>query len=146
MLTLYLTASRTVGSFLIRAFTWSKWSHVFIQDGDNAIEAHWMHGVRSVPLEEALRPAKRMAKVQVAVKDEQAVLEAIRAQIGKPYDYLAIVGFLFRNRKWNEDDAWECAELIAHGFDKAGEPLFRSDSVPRIVPEHFWLLAPGRLV
>jgi len=31
-------------------------------------------------------------------------------QVGKPYDYRCILGFLF-DRDWHEDDSWICSEL-----------------------------------
>jgi uncharacterized protein YycO len=144
MVTIYLSASNTVGSYLIRFFTWSRWSHVFIADGDDAIEAHWRHGVRRKPLKSLLEDVSRYAKVEVSTGADEAVLEAVRAQIGKPYDYSAILGFLFR-RDWQKETAWECAELVAFGFDRAGKPVFRSEDMSRITPGDWWNIHPVRL-
>jgi uncharacterized protein YycO len=145
MITLYLTASRTFGGYAIQLFTWSKWSHIAIEDGDHLIEAHWRYGVRRVPKEEGLKKVSRMAVIKVETKNDEAVLKACRSQVGKPYDYSAILSFLIR-RDWQEDDAWQCAELIAWAFAMAGEPIFRPDSVSRITPAHWWLVAPNRLL
>ena len=51
-------------------------------------------------------------RVTLAVPDEDAdrAYKFLYAQIGKPYDTLAIAAFIF-GRNWREDDAWFCDEL-----------------------------------
>ena len=41
------------------------------------------------------------------------------AQIGKEYDWWAILGFAF-NRNWREPGSWICSELQARALEKAG--------------------------
>jgi hypothetical protein len=41
------------------------------------------------------------------------------AQLGKPYDWRAILGFLC-NRDWRQDDSWICSELQARALEVAG--------------------------
>jgi hypothetical protein len=41
------------------------------------------------------------------------------AQLGKPYDWRAILGFLF-NRDRRQDDWWICSELQARALEVAG--------------------------
>jgi hypothetical protein len=43
----------------------------------------------------------------------------IHAQIGKPYDKTAILGFA-ADRNWREDDSWFCSELAAAGLEACG--------------------------
>lgn len=38
------------------------------------------------------------------------------------YDYLAILGFIFR-RNWKDSNRWICSELIAHVCNQLGIPL-----------------------
>jgi uncharacterized protein YycO len=40
-------------------------------------------------------------------------------QVGKPYDAIAIISF-YSGRDWQEDDSWECTELLAAGLVKCG--------------------------
>lgn len=46
-------------------------------------------------------------------------LEFLMSQLGKPYDYEAIWGFLL-NRDWREPDSWICSELQARALEVAG--------------------------
>ncbi|MBK5914573.1 YiiX/YebB-like N1pC/P60 family cysteine hydrolase [Rhodocyclus purpureus] len=128
-------------SAAIRACTWSKWSHVALLDGPFAIEAV-ATGVRKVPALEAMDRAKRAVAVELQCRDPRAVIAAAESQIGKPYDFAAIVGFGLR-RDWQEDDRWFCSELVAWAFQRAGQPLFRAECMHRITPEHLWMLAPA---
>ncbi|KAG0188260.1 hypothetical protein DFQ28_005152 [Apophysomyces sp. BC1034] len=72
----------------------------------------------------------------------EAESAAAASQIGKPYDYTAILGLGLR-RDWQQDDAWFCSESVAWAFDSAGHPLFRPDSLRRVTPQHLWMLAPS---
>lgn len=144
MPTITLLFSTTANPFsaLIRAATWSRWSHVALVDEDTVIEAAALQGVRRVSVISAVDRAKDIARVDLPCRDPEAVIQAARSQIGKPYDYTAIVGLSLR-RNWQEPDAWFCSELIAWAFDAAGQPLFRPEAIRRITPEHLWMLAPA---
>jgi uncharacterized protein YycO len=54
-------------------------------------------------------------------------------QVGKPYDFRSILGFLIR-RDWRERDSWFCSELVAYSFEQAGWPLLRTGECNRINP------------
>lgn len=138
---MFSTSSRPM-SAAIRICTWSDWSHVAIIDGDVVIEATAPAGVRRFPVVQAIDHAKRAQLVELPCRDPQAVIAAAASQIGKPYDYTAIVG-LGLHRDWQEDDAWFCSELVAWAFERAGEPLFRPEVMRRVTPQHLWMLAPA---
>ena len=122
-------------SAVIRACTWSKWSHVALVAGPCAIEAVTT-GVRKVPVLEAMDRAKRAAVVELPCRDPRAVIAAAESQLGKPYDFTAIVG-LGLHRDWQEDDRWFCSELVAWAFAEAGTPLFRTEAW-RITPQDIY--------
>jgi hypothetical protein len=65
--------------------------------------------------------------IPVTLAQEKAYWEFLQKQIGKPYDTLAIVGFVF-NRDWRSPDAWFCDELVAAGLEHA-------DVVHKLAPE-----------
>ncbi|WP_115954009.1 YiiX/YebB-like N1pC/P60 family cysteine hydrolase [Cupriavidus plantarum] len=113
-------------SAVIRAFTWSRWSHVAVIDGDTVIEAVAVHGVRRAPLKEAIERASDFALVDLPARSPEAVIEAAASQLGKPYDYSALVG-LALHREWQDDGAWFCSELVAWAFDAAAQPLIRPE-------------------
>lgn len=131
-------------SAVIRSATWSRWSHVAVVDGSSVIEAAAIYGVRRVSLMEAMNRSKDFAVVALPCADPAAVIAAISSQIGKPYDYTAILG-IGVHRDWQEDDSWFCSELVAWGFSTAGQPLFRSECMRRITQQHLWMLAPAAI-
>lgn len=131
--------SKLPGAAIIRAVTWSDWSHVAIIDGEEVIEATWP-AVRVVPLADVLAKHSRFAVADIPCQDPAAVIAAARSQIGKPYDLTALFGMLAR-RDWQEADAWFCSELVAWAFDQAGSPLFRREALYSITPQHLWMVA-----
>lgn len=118
------TRSHAIGSLLLRTALWSPWSHCAIVDGEEVIEAAAFGGVRVRPLADMLAHATKTA-ILTLPGDPQAVIAAARSQIGKPYDWSGVLGFGFR-RRWQDDDAWFCSELVAWAFEVAGAPLFRT--------------------
>ena len=139
MVTVILASSSKIGGLLIRLFTWSRWSHAGILDGDKVIEAVASGGVRETSFAEFTERYKRGAVVFIPCPDSARVIAAARSQIGKPYDWSAIFGFVFR-RDWGKPNKWVCSELVAWSFERAGYPIFRAGSTNRITPEHIWLL------
>ena len=133
-----LCASDKLGSRIIRAVTWSRWSHAAIIDGDEIIEAVWPR-VRVATLAAALASHPRGVVIDIPVADEAAAIAAARSQVGKPYDLLGVIGLGIK-RNWQDDDAWWCSELIAWAAKQGGTDLFRPDALRRITPEHLWML------
>lgn len=131
-------------SMVIRACTWSNWSHVALIDGDDVIEATALAGVRRYPVVLAINHAKRWGIVDLPSRNPQMVIAAAASQIGKPYDYSAILG-IGLHRDWQMDDRWFCSELIAWSFAQAGESLVRSEVLRRVTPQHLWMQAPAPL-
>lgn len=129
-------------SVAIRAATWSRWSHVALVDGETVIEAVAVHGVRRAPLGEAMARAAEVAFVDLPARDPAAVIAAAAGQLGKPYDYAALLGLALR-RDWQTSAAWFCSELVAWSFDAAGQPLLRAEVVRRVTPQHLWMLLPA---
>jgi hypothetical protein len=62
----------------------------------------------------------RVERVVISVPyyKERAYWDFLKAQLGKPYDKLAIAAFAF-NRNWRSPDAWFCGELVAAGLEHA---------------------------
>ena len=133
-----LCTTDKIGSRIIRAVTWSRWSHAAIIDGDEIIEAVWPR-VRVSPLADALASHPRWVIIGIPVADEALAIAAARSQIGKPYDLWGVLGLGIR-RDWQDDAAWWCSELILWAAKQAGTDLFRPDALRRITPEHLWML------
>lgn len=64
----------------------------------------------------------------------------LKAQIGKPYDKTAIVGFV-TGRDWRDSNAWFCSELVAAALEACGWfkwPLIVPDE--KVAPDDLALL------
>lgn len=140
---LLFCTSKKPGSMLIRAFTWSAWSHVALVDGDEVIEAVWPR-VRVAPLQAVLAAHSAHAFVDLPAEVGQRVIQAARSQVGKPYDWTALIGIVLR-RDWQEGGSWFCSELAAWAMARGGAPLFRSDTLHRVTPQQLWMLDPAAM-
>ena len=136
-------SSNTLFSAAIRGLTWSRWSHVGILLGDQVIHADALRGVVIDPLSSFLVSASRHEIVDFAVQDPDTAIKSALNELGKPYDYTAIFGFLV-HRDWQEDDSWFCSEFVAYVLNKSGTLFFRPERRGRITPEHLWMIEPTR--
>ncbi len=118
-------------SLLIRFFTWSYWSHVDFVDGDYVIGATGLDGVRKDTLEHQKAKVHKWAIYEFD-GDNIEMRKVMNSIIGKPYDYSAIVGFLFRTN-WEHTDRWFCSEAIVWAARKIGVNLI-SDKKHRVTP------------
>ena len=132
--------SRLPGAVMIRAVTWSEWSHVALVDSDEVIEATWP-AVRVTPLAEVIAKHSAHVIVDLPCRSSADIIAAARSQVGKGYDLTALFGLLTR-RDWQEPDKWFCSELVAWAFSQGGSPMFRPEAMHRITPQHLWMLAP----
>jgi hypothetical protein len=106
-------------------------SHVICVDGDYAIEANMLHGVRRVPLKEALGTAKIVADISYSVPDADAGLTWLRSEAARnaPYDWKGAFGLgLAPDRNWQNPEDWFCFELFAAGMCKSGRTVFRDNA------------------
>ncbi len=55
----------------------------------------------------------------VSPEQEAVFYRFLQAQVGKPYDRIAILGFIV-GRNWRDDGAWFCSELVAAALENAG--------------------------
>lgn len=67
-------------------------------------------GVQIRPANYAVWSHQVVIAVPCTLEQKQRALDFARAQLGKPYDKLAIIGFLV-GRNWRDEDAWFCSEL-----------------------------------
>jgi uncharacterized protein YycO len=138
---LFCSNPRNPLSWAIRVGSWSRWSHVAIVDGDSVIEAVALKGVTRTSLDARLRQDPSWAVSELPCNDAAAVIAAAAGQIGKPYDYTAVLG-LGLHRDWQQDDSWFCSELAAWSFQEGGSPLFRAHAARRVTPQDLWMLQP----
>jgi uncharacterized protein YycO len=119
--------SASLGGLLIRHHdnvAPGRWSHGAVLLWGQVVEAHAIHGVRSVPLAEFEAAHSRVERVEYDVKDADAGEAWLLEQIGKGYDYLAVFGRMFR-RSWQEPGRWHCQELVEAYLARCGRQRFR---------------------
>ncbi|MBE0471771.1 MAG: hypothetical protein IBX55_19955 [Methyloprofundus sp.] len=135
MIILQFTARRKIGSWLIRQFTWSDYSHVDIVLPDGRLLGARLDGGVSI------QPTGDFEKcLRVAVDAPDHVIDIALTQIGKHYDISAIFGIIFR-RDWHKPKKWFCSELVAWAFEQAGTPLLRTENFNRVTPRDL-LMSP----
>jgi len=60
-----------------------------------------------------------VCEINATDEQDKAFWSFLLAQLGKPYDKLAIVAFAF-NRDWRSEGSWYCSELQAATLEHAG--------------------------
>lgn len=132
--------SRGIGweAAAVRWFTWSDYAHVgFLLPENTILDATPQYGV-------SLRPWHRAtdddsATCYCAISAPKAQIDAAiywaASQVGKPYDWTAIYGFL-AHRDWHRDTSWFCSEFVIQATLIGGCPLlsYQKRQVDRITP------------
>lgn len=138
--------SKLPGSAIIRAFTWSDWSHVgLIDESTNEVIEAKFGGVQTTKIKDFVKsyPDHVICNFWIVYRD--LAIEAAREQIGKPFDYAGLIG-VGLHRDWQEDDSWFCSELVAYALFRGGRLLYRNDVMKRITPQHLWMLTDSLCV
>lgn len=138
---IHFCKSNDIGGWLIRLFTFSRWNHVAIEVGGIVYESVADGGVRRVSSESFPGRWKKSHPVAVSVSDPSYLLAYLNSQVGKPYDWAAIVALPFR-KSWHHQDKWFCSELVAEALIAGG-----SDAIPRlkshrVTPRDLWIALP----
>jgi uncharacterized protein YycO len=130
---LLFATDNNIGSILTRWWLFSKYSHVAISKDGQVIEATFWHGVRQVPEEDFIKKYKEVLHCHVNNVDDEKAWKFASEQVGKPYDYTALFGLLFR-KNWQEPDSYFCSELVACALIAGGIEVIRRES-PRVTPQ-----------
>lgn len=132
MIVLEFTKSKSIVARLIRLFTWSPYSHVAVVAPDGRrIEAVEFQGV--IDSRRYRHERVDVYTMELPYELERKFFNAVESQIGKPYDYGAILGFLGR-QNWQAPNKWFCSELIAWGFQKIGRQVVNTKNAWRVTP------------
>lgn len=128
---LLFSANHLPISWLIRLLTFSKWSHVdLVTDRGTLIGATIPSGVIEYSVNHRLSGSSNYEYRDIEC--DERIVDFVRAQLGKPYDWKGIAGLEF-NRHWQDDDAWFCSELIGAGAVAAGNTEIKED-IFRLTP------------
>lgn len=128
-----------IGSWLIRFGTFSQWSHVGLLDGDAVYDVSIARGVTRRAFSEfaAEYPVHEIAAVPC---NDDAARNWANRQLGKAYDYSAILGIALRTG-WATEDKWFCSEFVEAALQAGGVVRFRED-LSRITPRDVWMVTP----
>lgn len=139
MVTVLLSKRNHPGSYLIRAVTWSEWSHCELLHPDGrTLGAAAPHGVGFDTLENRLKIAASVIQVDFPGDFNKAWAYA-ESQIGKPYDWGGVAG-IGLHRDWQQEDSWFCSELVGASLLQGGFMPYRTDLLHRLTPQHLWVL------
>jgi hypothetical protein len=121
-ITLQFVGNRSFGSTLIQWFDHGTYSHVDTVLADGSLLGARDDKIGDVPAGVQIRPATYVAGYATKIvvlpcsgEVEKAYYDFVRAQIGKPYDSLAIAAFAI-GRDWMNPDAWFCSEMVVAGM------------------------------
>lgn len=133
MVRLIFTRNDTIWSSLIRWAQWSEYSHVSVIIGDDVISARFWGGVQREALSSLLAHASGYIVATVDASDKKRVEAFILGEVGKPYDWKAVIGIGI-HRDWHDDKAWCCSELVAAALEYAGTRVV-SKQISRVTPQ-----------
>lgn len=123
--------SHNLGSLLIRIGSWwGPYSHVGVltEEGEYVIEASALKGVVKVPVKKFLDAASKYEYVEIECPDPSEGYAFAEAQIGKPYDWGAVLGLIAREYGWADTSKWYCSELLEATLAAAGRLRVRRDA------------------
>lgn len=130
---LLFVRSKSPFSFFVRLveglrsgrFTLAPWSHVAVvaADGLHIVDSMWQHGgVTRRTLDSFLGAFPDNQVVDVKLTNEPAASFWLDTQVGKPYDYRGLFGFIV-GRSTEDPSAWYCFELAAAALRQGGLPI-----------------------
>lgn len=134
----------TSGSgWFLRLYMWSKWSHSAILDETEGVvydSTLLGGGVKTTALTPFLHHYRtfKMRDIPIQEGREEEARAWLRAQVGKRYDWTALLGMLF-HRNWQEDDSWFCSEMTEMFISLFSTPRFLEEA-RRITPYHQGML------
>lgn len=121
-----------LSSRLIAWFTQGRYSHVeFITRDGKALGARLKGGVKYRPFGYI---GNRRSRIFTIDAPEHQVYEYAKSQLGKPYDWLAILGFI-TGRSWQNSRRWFCSEYVTWSVLRADVEILRVEEVSKITPD-----------
>jgi uncharacterized protein YycO len=139
---LILCRHPALGSYLLRAWMGSRWSHAALWDDERSMvydTTMQQGGVRASFEYDFFAKYRERRIIDLPSADAAAARTWLKAQVGKPYDWTALIHIFFRVRPWQDPSRWFCSELAAACVNLFVKPLFAADAAA-ITPYHLDLL------
>lgn len=129
----FSTEPKSLSCFLIRQATWSEYSHVDIVVPEGLLGAQ----ADGVAIREYnYEPSAKVLYVRAdcfSPEQEATMRKFWYAQIGKPYDFGAILGVL-AHHDWRNLHAWYCSEFGFAPSVLVGRPFLNETHIDRVTP------------
>lgn len=137
-----VASGNAFSSLLIKLFTFSKWTHTAVMfDNLTVIDVTYKTGVRRITLEEFKQEYRDVFEIDIILPNEKEALQFALDQLGKSYDYTAMLGILFRNRRWESVENWFCSELTETICVYGGKRRIRTEASGILPRETFAVLS-----
>jgi len=135
MITIFFALNHTIESKLIRFSTNSDYSHCgFVDKTKNTvIDSTIEYGVSEYPISKIILKYDKIVFVDLTCISYTAINYA-RQQLGKKFDWTAIIGINMFRRNWHEEDRWFCSELITWACNRAFVNFVTKNNVLRVTP------------
>jgi hypothetical protein len=144
VITLQFVSDKSLSDTLIEWYGHGAVSHVDVVLPDGLLGARMAGGVQVRPPDYEVFTTKKLVTLPAYPAQAHAFETWLRAQIGKPYDLLAILAFA-ADRNWRDTHAWYCSELIAAGLETAKWfPFALSTPANKVTPQDLLLALSAR--
>ena len=143
-ITFWFTSSNKIGSILIKKGLMFQYNHVGIEFDDTIYDATLFKGVAKQNKKAFLSKYVTSESISFDIDANKArnVKCFLENQVGKPYDWIAIVSFPLQ-RDWEKADSWHCSELGAKVAMISN--IITAARMPKnkISPRDLYLMLPG---
>lgn len=130
-------SSKSLISWVIRIFTWSRVSHVdYVFEYPNGGREYY-GALPSTGVDYNDVEFDYVEYYEVDVPKPEELEKFLLEQRHKSYDWMAILSIVFRNQ-WQRDKKWFCSELIAAALEAGGIRIFNERHY-RITPRDLYI-------
>jgi len=134
MIQLRFIQENNPGGWAVRFWTWSMWSHVeFLYPTGKTLGSRPIKGVQIRPLNYCKPSRSVVGTINCDSATTNIIFCAAESQIGKPYDYLDILGIV-THQDWQEKNAWICSKFVLWACHQGGVDLLDADKLNRVSP------------
>ena len=133
---LILCRKKSIGSWVLRSYMGSRWSHAAIWDYElDIVYDTTLHqgGCKKHLSKDFFEHYPTYRVIDLDVKDLEAARKWLENELGKLYDWSALVGIFFRTSKLEDNDAAFCSEQATEFISEFDHPLF-NELACRITP------------
>ena len=117
------STTNKLSSLAIRAFEGGSASHCAIAiSEDSIIDSTFKYGVSQRTRNDWIKGKILVDSIKLSIPNEENAINFAKSQLGKPYDFTALVGFLFW-RSWQDTGSWYCSELVTASLLAGGLTL-----------------------